>query len=540
MLKRIAGSVAALTLAVAGVGLVGSAAQAQGAGATVTAADIPRVETLENYTTWHQGATPGGRYASTTDGLLVEGTTQIIKGETVLPSASELLAYAQSSTIVATGGPVWHQIGFGIDDGSWTTVRALAGAESGNWITSQPINGVAKNTAAPLETLLDGLTGNLTYLSGGFYVDKKAPVLVSSYSVNGVTTSFDLAAIGTQPTQVKTVLSADIRPNEDTYLGWHDGAAVGGTYESTLDGLTVTGKAQILNGENASSTQVAQFVTGLALEASGDDVWYQVPVQSEAGFTTLRATQAMADSGTWVTSRQVGTLAANARANINDIALSLGNHTVIGYGFYLDAGKTATVKSITANGTQTFFNSEAPLPAGAGKGLGADVAPPAAIGSITLERGGALPLHAPSGIFTPGEDVTVTMYSEPIELGSFVAAETTGAVTGEAVIPENAPAGTHRVLFQGADTYYWAPEAFVLESGPGNGNGNGNGNNGGEGTITPNDPTKVSDGSSQAGGAKGQQLAVSGSAQNLLPVLMGGVALMLGTGLVMMRRRLNS
>lgn len=537
MLKRIAGSVAALTIAVAGLGLVGTAAQAQEAGAVVTAVDIAPNETQENYTTWHQGATPGGRYASTVDGLLVTGNTQIIKGETVLPAVGELLAYAKSSKVVSTGGPVWHQIGFGLDNGEWTTLRAQVGAESGNWTTSQAFNGFGRNAQAPLDDLLAGLTGNLTYLSGGFYVDQKVPATISSYAVNAVTTSFALGALNTTPQQTEYVLDTGIRPyeTEEEYVGWHDGAEAGGTYVSTPDGLKVGGKAQILNGELNSSTQVAQFVTGLAIETTSQEVWYQVPVQSEAGFTTLRATPDMAAAGNWVTSRAIGALAANSQAPINDIALELGAHSVIGYGFFVDTGKTATVKSITANGKLTDFAKKPFTPRpdlpGVGIGQGIDVAPPAAVGTIKVKQGAAVRLVAPEGIFVPGESVTVTLHSKATALGSFASNALNGAVDGSATVPANTPVGTHRVLFQGANSYYWAPAAFVVTAADTGNAGNTGGTGGtGNGTVSDKDPAK-------AGGAKGQQLAVSGSEQNLLPVALGGVALALGAGLMLLRRR---
>ena len=547
-LKRVSSAVAALALVAAGVSVLSPAAHADAA--PVTSADIQPTETQENYTSWHQGATPGGRYASTTAGLVIEGKTQIIKGETALPAAEDLLAYASSSTIVGTG-PVWHQIGFGLSDGTWTTLRAPAGEESGNWTTSQPIGGVAKNGSAPLETLLGDLTGTVTYASGGFYVDSGKRAIVSSYSVNGQTTSFALESMAGRTLVRDRVLATEIRPDESSYLGWHDGAAAGGRYETTPDGLSVSGKVQVLNGQEHTSSQVAQFVTSLSIEATGD-VWFQVPVfygsLSSPSFTTLRATPEMAAAGLWAPSRAIPGFAAGAKANIDDIALALGTHRVVGYGFFVDAGKQATVASMTGNGELTLFTPFVPsteVP-GAGVGDGAESTPPEATESLPVTPGGAVTLTAPEGVFEPGESVSVTMFSDPIDLGELETDPETGAVTGEVTIPADAPAGAHRVLLQGGNSYYWAPQEFTIaksDGGPGTGgpgtggpgtpgdpDGNGNGNGTGTGNGTGNGT-----GTSTAGKGSGS-IAQTGGASVMLPVAVGGLALLGGAALLLRRR----
>ena len=573
MLKQLTSAVTALALVTLGVGAFGGVAAAQTPAGVVTSADIAPTETPENYTSWHQGATAAGSYASTTSGLLVTGKSQIIKGETVLPAVADVLSYAQSSTIVSTGDPVWHQIGFGLSNGTWTTLRALSGQEAGNWITSQPLNGLPKGGAAPLETLLNGLNGDLSYLSGGFYVDTDKRATVQSYSVNGVTTSFALPSIADPAPATVRVGADQIRPDETEYLGWHDGAAAGGSYVTTEAGLTVTGKVQVLNGEENSSTQVAQFVTGLEIEATGD-VWFQVPVFYGAAseFTTLRATPEMAAAGTWVTSRAVPGFAAGSQAQIDDFALALGQHRVIGYGFLVDSGKSATVASFTANGTRTLFTPFIPrtdLP-GAGVGQGSDVPPPAPESTEEITPGGTLPLSAPAGIFEPGELVAVSLQltatseapatedvsasdaagtgaaqalgaagaaSDPIPLGEFTADAVTGAVAAEAALPADLAAGAYRVLYQGANSYYWAPAALSVsdDSDPGTGEpGTENPEAGGPETAGPETPGTQTP-SGQAKPAV-QVLAQTGGASPLLPAALAAGALLLGAALVLRRR----
>lgn len=587
MFKQLTSAVTALALVTLGVGALGGVAAAQTPAGVVTSADIAPTETPENYTSWHQGMDPGGSYASTTSGLLIAGKTQIIKGETALPAVTDVLAYAQSSRIVSAGDPVWHQISFGLSDGTWTTLRALSGQESGNWVTSQALNGIPKGGAAPLPALLSGLNGELSYLAGGFFVDTNKRSTVQSYTVNGVTTSFALDSLAGPAATTVRVGADQIRPDETEYFGWHDGAAAGGSYTTMDAGLAVTGKVQVLNGEENSSTQVAQFVTGLSIEATGE-TWLQVPVFYGAtpSFTTLRATPDMAAAGTWATSRAIPGFAAGAQAQIEDFALALGQHQVVGYGFFVDAGKTATVASFTANGTQTLFTPFVPrtdLP-GVGVGQGADVAPPTAESTLPVKPGGSLELSAPEGIFEPGELVTVSLQltpatevpaaeipaadelaaetagavargaaafgaadavGDPVPLGEFTADAETGAVAAEAALPADLAAGAYRVLYQGANSYYWAPAALTVAdtSDPGTGEPGtedpetGGPETGGPETGGPQVPTPGSSNPNGAATPAAKVLAQTGGEPQLIPLALAGGALLLGAGLMLRRRR---
>lgn len=415
MLKKI--SSAALALMLVGGGAVLTATAANAAPAPVLAKQIPNEESDANYDGWHNGANPAeGRYVSTPAGLLVRGKAQIIKGEPAVPA--DLGAYAEGLSAGVVSGEAWLQL-FVAYDGGWTTLRKLAGA-AGDWTTSKPVtipgdappvtpppagdtpppagdtpdpsgapanadaeNGAAStpaalagpgmpdggadpvtipaNGSAPLADLLRGMPAP-SKVGSGFFVDAGQTATVASFSAGGVVTPF---ALGTAPaaTAEVTVIDADIRPDESSYEGWHNGATdPAARFAVTLrgGGLTVSGTAQILNGAAAGIGDNAAFViSGLGMAASGD-VWYQLPVTTpDGGFTTLRAKHAPEqDLGAidWTISRAIGGLEANSSHDLGTIMLALGEHTVIGAGFFVDAGQTATVKSFSANGTRTLFD----------------------------------------------------------------------------------------------------------------------------------------------------------------------------------------
>lgn len=67
-------------------------------------------------------------------------------------------------------------------------------------------------------------------------------------------------------------------------------------------------------------------------------------------------------------------------------------------------------------------------------------------GSLTVEAGGLIDLRG--GGWSPAGSVEVTMYSEPVRLGSMTASES-GAVAGTFSIPRTTPLGAHRIELLG-------------------------------------------------------------------------------------------
>lgn len=502
MFRKLAGAAAALVIAAAGIGVGASAALAESATTpappssapapdqgVVRSNDIQRFERTDgsNYTVWHDGATnygaakANGRFATTPTGLLVEGKSQIIKGETTLPDVAKLIDYAKSAKITSTGGQVWHQIGFGIENGPWTTLRVIAGQESGEWTTSQKLGEVAANGSAPLERLLSGLAGKLKYLSGGFYVDTGQTATVQNYSVNGITTSF--VPVRPSVTSHPLILAPQIRPDESEYPGWHNGALQGGRYATTPNGLAIQGKVQVLYGDEKVSKEVAEFASSLQMEGDAN-VHYQVPVKfGDSGFTTLRATEAQRAQNLWTTSREFGAYKAGSIDKLENFALAFGPHTVIGYGFFVDEGQKAQVRSFTALDRKTTF-------AGPYTGFGAGVEQWASLLApgkyAPIKQGEKLPVNSPAGIFSGSLPVQILgvlvggilpkpgvqnpappiiddkLLATAVLLGQ-VTAGADSVVNGVVTLPADLPEGEYAILFRGGQNYPGKPSAAVSD-----------------------------------------------------------------------------
>lgn len=391
--------------AVAATGLVMGAGTAQAEpvpapepvyvpGASIVPTSSPEEETA-SYNVWHFDPSHGQDVAQARNGIVFgQGTTTLpLKGNgndgEAPVDATSILALASSLGVVSSDdSAIAFQVPVRIDtngDGTWqqgegwTTLRANAANPQGNWTTSKAIGGYGDNASAPLADLVEALGENAYPIGAGFQVPKaKSDVLVSSFTANGEQTKFyaEPAIAGPGAPSSEYVTDAQIRPNEDTYAGWHEGAAAGGSYETVAGengattGLKITGKAQILNG----FAEDAYLANGLAkaavmqvgVAADSDAVWVQVPVFAYPEgridapvFTTIRAqvpaSGNLIDATAWVSSKAVGDVAANTPASLDEILTALGDHDVIGYGVFVDSGKTATVESIAFDGRTTSF-----------------------------------------------------------------------------------------------------------------------------------------------------------------------------------------
>lgn len=66
----------------------------------------------------------------------------------------------------------------------------------------------------------------------------------------------------------------------------------------------------------------------------------------------------------------------------------------------------------------------------------------------TVNPGGQLHLTAPAGTFAPGADVTVTLHSDPVVLGTFPAADD-GSFDVTVTVPEDVDTGEHSLVAEG-------------------------------------------------------------------------------------------
>ncbi|WP_223357638.1 LPXTG cell wall anchor domain-containing protein [Leifsonia sp. ZF2019] len=193
-----------------------------------------------------------------------------------------------------------------------------------------------------------------------------------------------MALVASAPAQAAPataeVHQQDIRSNEDTYPGWHQGyanaedrAVVG------ANGLELTGESQILYGyteqERLTGAQLESLVQagGVSWKTSWNSAYFQLPLfygdATAPKFTTLRpaspveGTNTAALTDTWVTSTAITDAdgaplyAKNDSATLGDFlaALDVDTVQVLGFGVLTEAGTQADVDSVTFNGTTYSF-----------------------------------------------------------------------------------------------------------------------------------------------------------------------------------------
>ncbi|WP_198169739.1 LPXTG cell wall anchor domain-containing protein [Agromyces laixinhei] len=200
-----------------------------------------------------------------------------------------------------------------------------------------------------------------------------------------------LALVGAAPAQAfdspevaEYIAAADIRPDESTYVGWHDGAAAGGSFADATDGdwgLDLAGKVQILNGfdEDADNGDLRDLIAG-GIQWSASNAYFQIPLfyDDAAGaqqYTTLRPAdpvQSYADLGQqWTTSKAIaGTAyAANATDTLENLLAAIeganpaaDDITLLGYGVFVNSGATGNLYSIKWGSQLTLFGQPEAAP----------------------------------------------------------------------------------------------------------------------------------------------------------------------------------
>lgn len=416
-MRQVCAGATATALIVSGAVLGASAAQATDATApeyvpaTGIAQTTNAAEESAAYNTWHFDPSKSQLVTQQRNGITVPQGAEVLvrKGnglDVSLPDAAaetrgSIEVLAESLDIVASDlSAVTYQIPvfFDYDEAGkpkYTTLRKQAGEAADIWTTSGAIGtAFAANSSAELDKLVDALDvdDDARAIGAGFLVSRPASeVLVSNFSASGTTTQFTAAPVVTAPGTPGTpafVDAKDIRPDESSYPGWHEGVPAGperGSFETVIGekknaaGLKVTGKSQVLNGfaEDSFLPNAAGLAKSLvvAADAGGADIWAQIPVFSypqgvvEQQFTTLRAlvpaSGKLADTSEWVSSRDIagqgGVLVPkNTATSLDEIVAALGEHDVLGYGVHVESG-SATIQSIAFNGVTTeFFTAPTP------------------------------------------------------------------------------------------------------------------------------------------------------------------------------------
>ncbi|UYM06891.1 Ig-like domain-containing protein [Solicola gregarius] len=175
----------------------------------------------------------------------------------------------------------------------------------------------------------------------------------------------------------------EIAPDETNYAGWHQGYADAEySFGLTEDGLSMTGKSQVINGYDDNDSDLSgednvdlrAALRAAAYTLESGEARFQVALffdNTDNGtvdpvFTTLRpqdpATEGRNEVGTsdaWVSSKAIDAdHGANAPAPLGDLLEAIGDQRkTIGYGVLTTPGSEAVVDSIDWDGTTYAFRS---------------------------------------------------------------------------------------------------------------------------------------------------------------------------------------
>ncbi|MGO1944982.1 MAG: LPXTG cell wall anchor domain-containing protein [Ancrocorticia sp.] len=422
MLRRTLAGV--VTFALMGGGLLAAAPAAIAAESTEYVADITTIAEPPNdeaesevYNEWHFGPGSGRGGANEVvqqpNGFTVDAGAQIqiLKGngnDAVSPFPNDgdladpvsIADLAAGLDIVASDAanityqiPVFYTTNPDDEVYSFTTLRQPVGG--GSWVSSKAIGtDIDANQPYTLDAIVAALGDDAHPIAAGFLVyGPSADVLVSSFTANGVTTHFypePGAATNSGSGEEVFVHSDEIRPNAESYDGWHEETAsndaalgsfgsVAGEGEDEFLGLQVTGKSQLIYGydeDKRPANSLSQILDGgftVNHQAITEDynLQTQIPIvfyrEGMIGqqFTTLRtpipADGVVSPAAQWQTSRAIGDIPANGSASLAEILDALGNYEVLGHGFTVDSGQVL-IESVSFNGYEHVFTQDATVP----------------------------------------------------------------------------------------------------------------------------------------------------------------------------------
>lgn len=355
----------------------------------------------DNYLGWHEGyenTTPA--FSLAWDGLHFGNgaSSQILNGlvgsgqpglETSSDALGELIT---SAGVDVVDGSVFLQVPVTFGDSGWSTLRPAIGATddtpvelSDNWISTKTIGDVVAQASTPLGTILDALEtqGAVRYSGFGVLADAGDPAVLTGMTWNGDDYQFSRTASVIPVTQDVGVTPAEIRPNEDTYPGWHEGYAnVEPAFSVMPDGLNLGNgaKSQIINGlaEPLVDADLADLLVSADATVTSGTAFYQVALTfgTSNSFATLRpqvantgahAATTLADN--WVSSKAIGAtdttdaIAANTPVALGHLVDALEANTNVSIlAFGVLAESPTVVSDIVWNGTR--YNFVPPLPDG--------------------------------------------------------------------------------------------------------------------------------------------------------------------------------
>ncbi|MGN6271645.1 MAG: hypothetical protein ACTHMQ_00995 [Protaetiibacter sp.] len=399
--RAVAGGLAAIVMA-AGAALV-AATPAAAATEHVAAASIAPDDT--SYLGWHLETGDATQLSDVWNGLRTDpaGDIYALKGlvntgAPGLPVAdgAALGTLITASVIVGTGD-LLLEVPYSVTDpvtpttiNVWGTLRTADPVVSGvaptlttPFVSSRALGAIAANTTAPLQDFLDELdatAGDLRYSGYGFYaLPQFPPAVVSSIAFGDDTTTFGRTVTTAPVTSTVNVRESEIRPDESTYTGWHEGY-VNATpaYDVTTSGLSFGNGAnsQIINGLATPIVTTAPFgaFTSLSVTVASGEAFLQVPVFFGPGdtFATLRpatgataGTSGVALSDAWTSSRAIPAtavtpaIAANTPVPLGDLLEALvaqgGSVQLLAFGVLAQASAPAVVSQVAFNGVSYSF-----------------------------------------------------------------------------------------------------------------------------------------------------------------------------------------
>lgn len=345
------------------------------------------------YPGWHEGYTnPSRAFSVQATGLhLGDGVhSQILFGLDAPLATTELESIITGSSLDVSAGSVSFQfpVIYGATD-KFTTLRSESLNTPGTrgvsvsdvWVTTRAIyanDGTtvilpagSKLSVADFAALL-GSIGNVRLL--GYGVQADAPAVVTTLTANGTKYTFT-PYVAPPVTATVRVPESEIRPDESTYPGWHEGYTnAQKSYKVTENGLVLGTPlhSQIIKGLDAplTSPSVGQLIAGASVDVVSGSVTYQVPIYYGAGtdFLTLRSASLGAGSHSfglasqWASSKTVPALGivAHQLYPLGDLLDKLTNVRVLAFGVQADT--SAIVSSIVFNQTEYVFDG--PLVAG--------------------------------------------------------------------------------------------------------------------------------------------------------------------------------
>lgn len=399
--RALAGGLAAALIA-SGAALI-TATPAAAATEHVLAAGIAPDDS--SYFGWHLETGTASQLADVWNGLRTDaaGDSYALKGLVAtgapgiqVADGAALAALVTGATIVGTGDILLEVpysvtvVGTPTSITAWGTLRTENPVASGtaptlgtSFVSSRAVGTIPANTAAPLSDFvlaLDSYGQDVRYSGYGFWTAAQSPAaVVSSITFGADTTTFGRTLSSIPVGSTVNVEESQIRPDESSYPGWHEGYAnATPAYDVTTAGLSLGNGAnsQIINGlaTPIATTNPFPLFTSLSVTVVSGEAFLQVPVFFGPGstFATLRpaagaaaGTSGVALTDQWMSSRAIpatavtAAIAANTPVALGDLLEALvaqgGNVQVLAFGVLAQSSTPTVVANVDFNGVRYNF-----------------------------------------------------------------------------------------------------------------------------------------------------------------------------------------